>query len=85
MYNFQIGKVNIMETKKETKRLNPLMNNQRSKLGLEIHNHKILPQLYKKNLLGHTSNENEWEQEYYIIYNSYFLEEKDFQQRSLLE
>ena len=67
-----------METKKETKRLNPLMNNQRSKLGLEIHNHKILPQLYKKNLLEHTSNENEWEQEYYIIYNSYFLEEKDF-------
>ncbi|MCL5028953.1 MAG: hypothetical protein M1480_08045 [Bacteroidetes bacterium] len=67
-----------MEIKKETKRQNPLMNNQRSKLGLEIHKHKILPQLYKKNLLEHVSNENEWEQEYYIIYNSYVLEEKDF-------
>ncbi len=67
-----------MEMKKETKRQSPLMNNQRSKFGIEIHNHKIVPQLYKNNLLEQVSNENEWEQEYFIIYNSYVLEEKDF-------
>ena len=66
-----------METKKETKSQKSLVNIQRSKLGVEIHHHKILPNL-NKDIFDKVRNDNEWEQEYYIIYNSYALEEKDF-------
>jgi len=55
---------------------------------VEIHNYKIVPNLYNKsgyNSIGVNSAssvrlpmENEWEQEYYIIYHSYVLEENDF-------
>ncbi len=66
-----------METRIDIKRQNLLMNHQRQRLGLEIHNSKIVPNL-DRTILERISEENEWEQEYYIIYNSYVLEEKDF-------
>ena len=66
-----------METNTDLKRLNILLNHRRQRLGLEIHNNKIVPNL-NTNVLDRISEENEWEQEYYIIYNSYILEEKDF-------
>ncbi len=43
---------------------------------IEFRRHKIVPQM--ENILQkNISVENEWQQEYYIIYNSYVLEEKD--------
>ncbi len=66
-----------MEKKLEIKRQNNLRNNYRSKYGLEIQNYKIIPQLYKFNIKEDSIRDNEWDQEYYIIYNSYALEEKD--------
>jgi len=46
------------------------------KKGIEFHSNKIMPQLEKKNLRFIT-RENEWDQEYFIIYNSYILEDKE--------
>ena len=46
------------------------------KKGIEFQGNKILPQLEKKNLRFIT-RENEWDQEYFIIYNSYILEDKE--------
>ena len=66
-----------MDTKSEIKRQNIFLNHKRPRLGLEIHNNKIVPNR-NSNILERISEENEWEQEYYIIYNSYILEEKDF-------
>ena len=43
---------------------------------VEFHNHKVVPQ--KENYgLKKIFHDNEWQQEYYIIYNSYALEEKE--------
>ncbi len=66
-----------METNTDLKRQNILLSHKRQRLGLEIHNNKIVPNR-NSNILGRVSEETEWEQEYYIIYNSYVLEEKDF-------
>jgi hypothetical protein len=46
------------------------------KKGIEIQNNKILPNLDKR-YVHRFHKENEWDQEYYIIYNSYILEDKD--------
>jgi len=66
-----------MEIKLELKRQGLLVNDQRPRLGLEIHNNKIIPVL-RNNILEQIQEENEWAQEYYIIYNSYVLEEKEY-------
>ena len=65
-----------MEANTDNKNKITLLNYQRPKLGVEIHNHKIVPSL-KKNFFEPIARESEWEQEYYIIYNSYDLDEKD--------
>lgn len=45
---------------------------------LEIHNGKIIPQQESHPFPGiPRSRENEWQQEYYIIYNSYVIEQSD--------
>jgi hypothetical protein len=46
------------------------------KKGIEIRNHKIMPRIERREM-RRFAREDEWEQEYYIIYNSYVLEEKE--------
>ena len=43
---------------------------------IEFHNHKIMPQI-ENNYPSNFMIEDEWKQEYYIIYNSYILEDKE--------
>ena len=44
---------------------------------IEFHSHKITPQ--KKNISpANFLIEDEWQQEYYIIYNSYILEDSEY-------
>ncbi len=43
---------------------------------IEFHKNKIIPQK-GISIQDDIIHENEWQQEYYIIYNSYVLEEKE--------
>ncbi len=67
-----------MEKIQELKKRISIWNDQKPKLGVEIHNRKIIPNLRNQFTQLQAPFKNEWEQEYYIIYNSYVLEEKDF-------
>ncbi len=53
----------------------PFMNILASNKGLEFNNHKIVP-TKEKILLKRNHHDNEWQQEYFIIYNSYVIEDK---------
>lgn len=65
-----------MEKKLSTNKKNSLSNESNLKRGMEIYSHKIMPHIEKRNM-RRFSKENEWDQEYYIIYNSYVLEDKE--------
>jgi hypothetical protein len=65
-----------MENKSLSNKKNSSSNDSNLKRGIEIHSNKIMPHLEKRNT-RFFSKENEWEQEYYIIYNSYILEDKE--------
>ncbi len=56
----------------------PAVNTKSAAKPVEIHNGKIVPQ--KENglyMMKQRSSENEWQQEYFIIYNSYMIEQVD--------
>ena len=65
-----------MEKNLSSNKKNNFFNDSNLKKGMEFKNNKIMPHLEKRNI-RRFSKENEWEQEYYIIYNSYVLEDKD--------
>jgi hypothetical protein len=65
-----------MNKKSLSNKKNSYSNEPNMKKGIEFHSNKIMPQLEKKNLRFIT-RENEWDQEYFIIYNSYILEDKE--------
>ena len=65
-----------MDKKSLSNKKNSYPNELNLKKGIEFQGNKILPQLEKKNLRFIT-RENEWDQEYFIIYNSYILEDKE--------
>jgi hypothetical protein len=65
-----------MEKKLASNKKNSFFDEMTLRKGLEIHSNKIQPQLETR-ILHNYSKEDEWEQEYYIIYNSYILEDKD--------
>ena len=66
-----------MKTSSETIIQIPFISKSKSKdKRIEFHKHKIIPQ--KESIVQrNTFREDEWQQEYYIIYNSYVLDEKD--------
>ena len=54
----------------------PIRHKRELEKRIEFHNHKITPQpdnIFPANFLI----EDEWQQEYYIIYNSYILDENE--------
>ncbi len=54
----------------------PFLNHRRDEKGIEFRKNKIVPQ--NEEIRNRISNdENEWQQEYFIIYNSYVLEKAD--------
>jgi hypothetical protein len=65
-----------MEKKLASNKKNSFFDEITLRKGLEIYSNKIQPQLETR-ILHNYSKEDEWEQEYYIIYNSYVLEDKD--------
>ena len=65
-----------MEKKLSSNKKKNFLGDSNLKKGIEIQKNKILPNINKKNI-RYFSKENEWDQEYYIIYNSYILEDKD--------
>jgi hypothetical protein len=65
-----------MENKSSSNKRNSFSNESNLKKGIEIHSNKIIPHFEKRNT-RRFFKEDEWDQEYYIIYNSYALEEKD--------
>jgi hypothetical protein len=66
-----------MDKKLLSNKGNSFLDDSNLKKRMEIHSHKIVPHIEKRNM-RRFNREDEWEQEYYIIYNSYVLEEKDF-------
>jgi len=68
-----------MESKSSSNKKNSFSNESNLKKGIEIHNSKIIPR-YDKKFTRHFTKEDEWEQEYYIISNSYVLEDQEQEQ-----
>jgi hypothetical protein len=65
-----------MDNKISSNKNDLLLKESNLKKAIEIHSRRIMPHLEKRNKRS-ISKETEWDQEYYIIYNSYVLEEKE--------
>lgn len=65
-----------MEKNMSSNKKNNFLGDQHLKKGMEIQNNKIMPRFEKRNS-RRFRKEDEWEQEYFIIYNSYVLEDQD--------
>jgi hypothetical protein len=64
-----------MEKNLSSNKKNNFLNDIHLQKGIEIQSNKILPHLEKRN--SQRFRKDEWEQEYFIIYNSYVLEDKE--------